>query len=68
MPRVSASSAPDSVEIQRLRNVSNMTSGVQYRAEFEKMKGDSGNYASVATASPEMRQQMKNSQQQSQIK
>ena len=35
----------ETLEMQRLKNVSGLTSNLQYRAEYEKMKGDQGSFA-----------------------
>jgi hypothetical protein len=59
--------AGDSVEVQRLKNVSNIVSNVQYRAGYEKSKGDAL-FGQVGLDAPALKQVMKNSEQQSNVK
>lgn len=45
LPKVTGTGlGADSAELKRLRNVSNMVSNVQYKQDYEKMKGDAGSF------------------------
>ncbi|KAI3659948.1 hypothetical protein MP638_004975 [Amoeboaphelidium occidentale] len=68
LPKDKARPVADTMESQRLKNVSSMVSNVQYRAEFEKMKGDAGTFSQAGLDAPQLKMMMRNSQQQSQVK
>eukprot|EP00158_Paraphelidium_tribonemae_P001351 Partr_v1_DN24286_c0_g1_i1_m36912 putative LIM and SH3 protein 1 len=67
-PKPQAKVIGETLEQQRLKTVSNLNSNIQYRADFEKSKGDQGSFASAALDAPEIRMGMKNSAQISQVK
>ncbi|KAI3648927.1 hypothetical protein MP228_006781 [Amoeboaphelidium protococcarum] len=68
LPKHSATVVADTPENNRIRNVAQMVSNVQYRADYEKMKGDAGGFGQAALEAPEIKNSMKAAQQISQVR